>query len=130
MYLSEKVKGNWMTALLFCNSVDMKIVTPREQNEFTQFEKLCVNAESVREPVAIGALRGLDSFTWFDSFAAISYPLQWLPGEPNNAFGGEACAFSLKINGKLGLNDAKCDGGYFQIICESDYTRGSCTQTG
>jgi hypothetical protein len=119
-----------MTALLFCNRVDMKIVTPRDQDEFKQYERLCVNAASVRDPVAIGALRGSDSFTWFDSFAPISYPLPWLPGEPNNKAGLEHCVFAEKANGRIRLNDAKCDGGYFQIICESDYTRGSCTQTG
>lgn len=129
IFLSQNVKGSWMQSFLYCNRVDMKIPSLRDQNEFSQFERLCVNAASVRDPFAIGAIRGSSSFTWVDSFGPTNYPLQWLPGEPNHSEGLEFCAVAHKINGKLGLNDAKCDGGSFQIICETEYARGSCVIT-
>lgn len=52
-----------------------------------------------------------------ECFSTCVRRLQWAPGQPDNAFGGEDCGDLRAMNNFTGLNDLKC-ANMLQWICE------------
>lgn len=57
------------------------------------------------------------TWVWLDGTLVNKNKLQWAPGQPDNAFGGEDCGDLRAMNNFTGLNDLKC-ANMLQWICE------------
>jgi Lectin C-type domain len=124
------MKGDWMSAYGFCKSIKMSLAALRDQSEWQQFTKLCLNSEAQFEGTAfISGTRSAGSWVWFDTGKQINYALPWFAGEPNNVQNNEYCMeVGVKL-GKFGINDSVCSGSSRQFICETAYTT-VCTKQG
>lgn len=104
----------------YCQSMDMILTSPQNQDEFDNLQFLLRNATFDWQNAAISGYRNTDN-KWTDTGDDLAYKANWSAGEPNNAKANEYCLFLS--NPDITLNDDPCVGYSFsgQFICEFNH---------
>ncbi|XP_061686371.1 CD209 antigen-like protein E [Syngnathoides biaculeatus] len=110
-YISSQ-RRTWVNSRLDClqRDADLVIIDSREEQAFlTGFTKAAWIGMSDRDQEGI--------WIWVNGTQVIKNRLQWAPGQPDGAFGGEDCGDLRTMMNFIGLNDSNCS-RRSQWICE------------
>ncbi|XP_018538284.1 C-type lectin domain family 17, member A [Lates calcarifer] len=110
-YISSQRKS-WDDSRQYCEQrdADLVIINNRQEQAFlTGFTAAAWVGMTDR------AVEG--TWIWVDGTPVNKDGLQWAPGQPDGAFGGEDCSDLRTMNDFIGLNDLNCS-TRIQWICE------------
>lgn len=122
------MKNTWGEARAICRSFDMELTTIETLIEAKSFLALADNHSHFRSEN--GAWIAIDGTTltsksttdwyWPKTGRKISFPIPWLPGQPDNVHTNEFCFGIGREFGhqKFGYNDMGCSGSVAHFICQ------------
>ncbi|XP_071368303.1 CD209 antigen-like protein A isoform X1 [Centroberyx affinis] len=102
-YYTSSERRSWDQSRQAClqREADLVIINSREEQDFlSQFAVAAWVGMTDRDEEGI--------WKWVDGTPVISDRLQWAPGQPDDAFGGEDCGDIRVMLDFIGLNDYNC----------------------
>jgi hypothetical protein len=91
-YVSKILKATSASAIRVCQSFNMILASPQNQDEFIALKEMVRKSINSYDQLKIAGYRSeIDEKVWLDSDEKINYEMSWLSGEPNNYEGDEAC---------------------------------------
>lgn len=116
-FLPKYLEGNWGEAKSSCKSFDLELVTLETLLEaktlsliLSNYFKSSNNAYFFIDGTSLNGVKSTTDWYWTKNGKKISYPMPWLPSEPNNTGNIEYCLTFIKksINEDFGFNDGSC----------------------
>ncbi|XP_001647954.2 C-type lectin 37Da [Aedes aegypti] len=119
------IRANWFKANEFCNSLKMRLVAIRSQEDNDAVARYVRTTSKFTDNCSfwIGAsdLADEGTFVWVATGEEVTYT-NWRENEPNNEGGNEDCiqlAYIPALNYHWSWNDNTCAGQSLYFICES-----------
>ncbi|XP_017773269.1 PREDICTED: C-type lectin 37Da-like [Nicrophorus vespilloides] len=120
-YIETLAKADFYRSFMFCQKINMRLVTVDSNEEFEKLVELIKKSVSFTHGAEVWTsatdLSVEGSFLWMSTGLPMNVD-KWLPKEPNNAANSEHCMAFRNEGDTIGFNDNKCwTENYF--ICES-----------
>lgn len=123
-YLSRHFQALWTNTRAACVAYGMDTLSLETLEEANHFLALCQqNAGFFDQWTHVGAIalaaKSTNFWYWVNSGKRITYPMKFLPGQPDNAGGRELCLSIGKDPSGFRFNDLNCYGNHdFKFVCQ------------
>jgi len=117
-YVNSNIQTSQSNAHKICQSLDMRIASPQNQDEFENLHHLLRIVPLGLDDIVIAGYRSEENGNdWVSSNNNLNYDVEWSDDQPSNANSDKHCIAIRRYN--LKLKNIRCS-YYYPFICELD----------